>query len=673
VLRVPMPDGVQATITSALDNAPISDHGGRPSGFQYARPHQLYGLDFLPLAGSSTGVVAPVASTILWKTTDALGLAFTSEGRQMSVGLAHFVATAGTFANILTQHGDGSTCGTLINKWHYHNASGTPTNAFAQGASIGNRTSTWIHTSLEYYKSNAERIPVPFSTGHVAPPYTFSADYSVEGTQFPASWDPAGTRKEYNFYADVNNGGGRKYQHGAMAVPPAATPQSSVGTGKWVSRFYALNSSTLVWNVDAAPSYYRVYSGSILDFDGQSFAWNPEPDQVRDWPPNTLVQTTGTNPATDVTRFKVVLEGTFNFGTSSPRRFGLTHTHAVATFIDGVQIGALSGDAGGGSNPVLRTYDTTIGGLHALKVIYTMGERNAGDPPTRARLLLRWEKCNGIDDNGNGLIDEDNACQCTIRTNGGKTYRFCDVPLTRSQAVASCGGAASHLVKVETSTENSWIASNTAGRDRWTGLNDIVSEGVWKWQDGSLLGSYRNWSASEPNGGAAESCMMMWPSGLWNDLNCTWTVPFLCESADAEVCDGVDNDGDALVDEGNVCQCTTKTNGGKTYRFCNTRITRDQAVAACATDGSQLVKVETSTESSWIVANTSGLERWSGLNDLAVEGTWRWQDGTLLGSYRNWSGAEPNGGTAESCMMIWPSGLWNDLNCTWDVQFLCEK
>jgi hypothetical protein len=527
---VPLPAGVAASITSGLDNAPKSDHGGIQPGTSGARPHQLYGLDFTPIAGSATGIVAPRAVTIKWKYLDALGLVFNLEGREMTIVLAHFDLNVAPFSDILSQHGDGSTCGTLKGFLHYHNSLGVPTNAFAQNATIGTRLSGWIHFSLEHAKAPEERIPVPFSIGHTAAPYTFTGDYSIEGTQFPASWDPAGTRKEFNFYSDSNNGGGRRYQHLLMAIPPAATPLSGVGADRWVSRVYSFGKST--WNVDASPSYYRVYPGTILDFDGWSFAWNPELDHVRDWPPNSLVQTvsgTGAEAPTDITRFKTVFEGTFNFGASASNRFWLEHTHTVATYIDGVQVSALSGAAGGGTTPVWRSHDRILSGAHKIKVVYTMGPRNVGAPPTRARLLLRWEKCNGLDDNANGLIDEDNACQCAIRLSSGKTYRFCDVALTRTQAVNSCSGDGSHLVKIETSTENSWIASNLAGLDRWTGLTDMAAEGVWRWQDGSLLGSYRNWSPGEPNGGSSENCMMMWVGGAWNDLNCTWTLPFICE------------------------------------------------------------------------------------------------------------------------------------------------
>ncbi|MCH9649736.1 MAG: hypothetical protein K0U98_15965 [Deltaproteobacteria bacterium] len=140
-----------------------------------------------------------------------------------------------------------------------------------------------------------------------------------------------------------------------------------------------------------------------------------------------------------------------------------------------------------------------------------------------------------------------------------------------------------------------------------------------------------------------------------------------------EVCDGVDNDLNGLVDENNVCSCVFKTFGGSSYWFCNTSVTWDAAKAACEALEGNLVKLETASENLWIDINGGALSRWIGLTDQQVEGDWRWTDGTAAsGIFLHWSEDEPNGGSNENCAMQWNGGYWNDLACDWTVPFLCE-
>lgn len=65
---------------------------------------------------------------------------------------------------------------------------------------------------------------------------------------------------------------------------------------------------------------------------------------------------------------------------------------------------------------------------------------------------------------------------------------------------------------------------------------------------------------------------------------------------------------------------------------------------------------------------------WIGLNDLSVEGTWEWIDGSAV-TYTEWDSGEPsNSGGGEDCVhFIANQGTeWNDLGCSTSQNYVCE-
>lgn len=117
----------------------------------------------------------------------------------------------------------------------------------------------------------------------------------------------------------------------------------------------------------------------------------------------------------------------------------------------------------------------------------------------------------------------------TNPSNGHKYYIGNAANWVASEALAvSVGG---HLVTVNDSAENSWIA-DTFGmwggtpRQLWLGLSDSITEGSYYWLSGEPS-SFRNWAPGEPNNGAGffpdEDGVTMWnpasgfPYGTWTD------------------------------------------------------------------------------------------------------------------------------------------------------------
>ncbi|XP_074486698.1 CD209 antigen-like protein C isoform X3 [Sebastes fasciatus] len=69
-------------------------------------------------------------------------------------------------------------------------------------------------------------------------------------------------------------------------------------------------------------------------------------------------------------------------------------------------------------------------------------------------------------------------------------------------------------------------------RNTWIGLTDRETEGIWKWVDGTALGtSY--WYTGEPNNNNNdEDCGVLWGFGKennWNDVPCSIQINWICE------------------------------------------------------------------------------------------------------------------------------------------------
>ena len=71
--------------------------------------------------------------------------------------------------------------------------------------------------------------------------------------------------------------------------------------------------------------------------------------------------------------------------------------------------------------------------------------------------------------------------------------------------------------------------------------------------------------------------------------------------------------------------------------------------------------------------STSG-RLWFGFNDIDVEGTWEWADGTDV-SYLNWSPGNPNdANSGQDCSSMYPiTSTSNGYNITWDDNFCDDE
>jgi hypothetical protein len=146
-----------------------------------------------------------------------------------------------------------------------------------------------------------------------------------------------------------------------------------------------------------------------------------------------------------------------------------------------------------------------------------------------------------------------------------------------------------------------------------------------------------------------------------------------------ETCNGLDDDCDGAIDDGLAfCQCAMATFGGHTYAFCPQPSTWNAGSAVCSSGGYHLVAINSGAENNFVfnTANTISNDKWwIGLNDIAQEGTFVWENGSPV-TYTNWAPGEPNDSGSEDCGQInrfFPETTWNDEPCGFQLFFICES
>ena len=201
---------------------------------------------------------------------------------------------------------------------------------------------------------------------------------------------------------------------------------------------------------------------------------------------------------------------------------------------------------------------TCLDGFHGATCEYSCsdgvlnGDESAQDCGGSCGTL--GEICNGRDDDCDGAIDDEMACDVPVRTTGGSGYIYLPTPDTWSEQRDACRAYPGYdLMIVDSAAEWATVSDLLAvSGDAWIAANDSVSEGDFVWEPTGLAPSgYLPWASGNPSG---DDCVAV-SGGEWDDRMCTDLVPAVCETAPVltDTSGTTDDDGDGIPNPGDHC------------------------------------------------------------------------------------------------------------------------
>lgn len=198
--------------------------------------------------------------------------------------------------------------------------------------------------------------------------------------------------------------------------------------------------------------------------------------------------------------------------------------------------------------------------------------------------------CRGVEecDDGNLLSGDECAQSCLSRTAGDffwsgvdHTYTYHKEAVTFEEAYDVCAREGGYLWTATTAGETRTIERNMApdGQEVWIGLQ--LQVGTYGWITGAGS-TYRPWVDGEPS---AEECVVQYALGTdlanFRTRACDELRPFICEHQAPHI------------------NSTTHY----AYRRWFMKFTHEEAVEFCATEGGQLVALETEEERDYVVGS----------------------------------------------------------------------
>lgn len=173
----------------------------------------------------------------------------------------------------------------------------------------------------------------------------------------------------------------------------------------------------------------------------------------------------------------------------------------------------------------------------------TRGDDTTTDPSEGDTEVLDEEVCDGLDNDGDGGIDEGSpsnaecgGCTFLEATAGPYWFAICTDTFMWDLARTRCAdfGPGGDLAKIENMIDQTALVA-LVDEDHWIGIDDIQTDGLWFWVDGTMARAggmvfgYDGWGEGQPDGGLAENCAELDPAQFgWADSPCNQSQPIVC-------------------------------------------------------------------------------------------------------------------------------------------------
>ncbi|XP_062607489.1 low affinity immunoglobulin epsilon Fc receptor-like [Saccostrea cucullata] len=125
-----------------------------------------------------------------------------------------------------------------------------------------------------------------------------------------------------------------------------------------------------------------------------------------------------------------------------------------------------------------------------------------------------------------------------------------------------------------------------------------------------------------------------------------------------------------------TCKNGWKRFRGHCYREFVQKLDWFGAQMFCRLQKATLVRIDNKEENEWLVKTFSKEQLWLDLNDLSVEGRWRFFTTGKPVIYTNWMPRQPDSVGEDCAHMNYPGykkGQWNDRECGVKLRFICES